>query len=109
MLHYLSAARSGSRRARLLGNTRLTFLPQRARYGRRGLTLLLLKAMRLSVVLAAFLLIAPLDRARAKVPDTATSNIVGEVKTLFRRFRNRGHFRLLVAQSRSDGVLAAER
>jgi hypothetical protein len=65
--------------------------------------------MRLSVALAAFLLIAPLHSALAQLADTGNFHIVWEVKNRFRLFRNEADFLRQVAASRGDGVLAAER
>src|SRR5579859_5430098 len=67
------------------------------------------QAMRLSVVLAAFLLMAPLDSALAQLAGTGNFHIVWEVKNRFRLFRNEADFLRQVAASRGDGVLAAER
>src|SRR5579872_22108 len=68
-----------------------------------------LQAMRLPVVLAAFLLVAPLDSALAQLADTGNFHIVWEVKNRFRLFRNESDFLRQEAASRGDGVLAAER
>ncbi len=65
--------------------------------------------MRLPVVLAAFLLVAPLDSALAQLADTGNFHIVWEVKNRFRLFRNESDFLRQEAASRGDGVLAAER
>src|SRR5579884_3986244 len=108
MLRRLSGRPSGSGQPRLLCNTCLTFPPQRLCYGRCGLTLLLLSPMRLTVVLAAFLLFAPLDSALAQLADTGNFHIVWEVKNRFRLFRNEADFLRQEAASRGDGVLAAE-
>lgn len=65
--------------------------------------------MRLTVVFAAFLLIAPLDSALAQLAGTGDFHIVWEVKNRFRLFRNEADFLRQEAASRGDGVLAAER
>jgi hypothetical protein len=65
--------------------------------------------MRLSVILALLLVVAPLDAAFAQLADTGNFHIVWEVKNRFRLFRKEADFLRLVAASRGDGVLAAER
>ncbi len=65
--------------------------------------------MRFSVVLAAFLIVAPLDGALAQLADTGNFRIEWEVKNRFRLFRNEADFQRQVTASRGDGVLAAER
>ncbi len=65
--------------------------------------------MRLSVVLAAFLVVAPINAALAQLADTGNFHIAWEVKNRFRLFRNDADFMGQVAASRGDGVLAAER
>jgi hypothetical protein len=65
--------------------------------------------MRFSVVLAAFLVIAPVDAALAQLADTGNFHIAWEVKNRFRLFRNDADFMGQVAASRGDGVLATER
>lgn len=74
-----------------------------------ALTLPSRKPMRFSVVLAAFLVIAPVDAALAQLADTGNFHIAWEVKNRFRLFRNDSDFMGQVAASRGDGVLAAER
>ncbi len=66
-------------------------------------------AMRFSVILAAFIVLAPLDAASAQLADTGNFRIVWEVKNRFRLFRNEADFKRQEAASRDDGILAAER
>ena len=65
--------------------------------------------MRLSVILAALIALAPLDAAFAQLPDTGNFHIVWEVKNRFRLFRKEADFLRQAAASRGDGILAAER
>lgn len=83
--------------------------------------------MRFSVILAAFIMLAPLDAASAQpatpaqsaapgqsaapaqLADTGNFHIVWEVKNRFRLFRKEADFRQQEAASRGDGILAAER
>ncbi|HUD85953.1 MAG TPA: hypothetical protein VMR17_05840 [Xanthobacteraceae bacterium] len=78
--------------------------------------------MRLSLILALFVWLAPLDAAFAQLPSPAAQpsapdaqlsgtgdfHIVWEVKNRFRLFRNEADFLRQVAASRGDGVLATE-
>jgi hypothetical protein len=65
--------------------------------------------MRLYILLAAVLVLAPLDAACAQLAGTGDFHIVWEVKNRFRLFRKEADFLHQVAASRGDGVLAAER
>ena len=65
--------------------------------------------MRLSIILAAFIAVAPLDAAFAQLADTGNFHIAWEVKNRFRLFRKEADFLHQVAASRGDGILAAER
>lgn len=65
--------------------------------------------MRLSIILAVFIVLAPLDTAFAQLADTGNFHISWEVKNRFRLFRKEADFLRQVAASRGDGVLAAER
>ena len=65
--------------------------------------------MRVSVIFALLLVLAPLDAAFAQLAGTGDFHIVWEVKNRFRLFRNEADFLRLAAASRGDGVLAAER
>jgi lysophospholipase L1-like esterase len=67
------------------------------------------------VILAAFIVLAPLDAASAQVPDTGPQladtgdfQIIWEVKNRFRLFRKDADFKRQEAASRGDGILAAE-
>ena len=65
--------------------------------------------MRVSIILALFIALVPLDAAFAQLAGTGNFHIVWEVKNRFRLFRNEADFLRQVAASRGDGVLAAER
>ena len=65
--------------------------------------------MRLILVLAILIVATPFDAALAQLADTGNFHIVWEVKNRFRLFRKEADFLHLVAASRGDGVLAAER
>ena len=65
--------------------------------------------MRVSIVFALLLILAPLDTAVAQLAGTGDYHIVWEVKNRFRLFRNEADFLRQVAASRGDGILAAER
>jgi len=65
--------------------------------------------MRLSIILAIIIALAPLDAAFAQLAGTAEFHIVWEAKNRFRLFRNEADFLRQVAASRGDGILAAER
>ena len=65
--------------------------------------------MRFSFILAAFIVLTPLDAAFAQLADTGNFHIVWEVQNRFRLFRNKADFQRQEAASRGDGVLAAER
>jgi lysophospholipase L1-like esterase len=60
-------------------------------------------------LLAAFIVSASLDPARAQLADTGNFHIVWEVKNRFRLFRKESDFLHQVAANRGDGVLAEER
>ena len=64
--------------------------------------------MRLSVILALLIALAPVDAAFAQLAGAGNFHIVWEVKNRFRLFRNETDFLRQVAASRGDGVLAAE-
>jgi len=64
--------------------------------------------MRVSIILALLLALAPFDAAFAQLAGTGDFHIVWEVKNRFRLFRNEADFLHQVAASRGDGVLAAE-
>ncbi len=67
--------------------------------------------MRLSLILAVLLVLAPLDAALAQLAQLAQTgnfHIVWEVKNRFRLFRNQADFLRQVAAARGDGILAAE-
>ena len=65
--------------------------------------------MRVSIILALLLTVAPLDAAFAQLAGTGDFHIVWEVKNRFRLFRNEADFLRQVAASRGDGILASER
>ena len=65
--------------------------------------------MRLCIILAALIALAPLDAAFAQLAGTGNFHIVWEVKNRFRLFRKEADFLRQVATSRGDGILAAER
>ncbi|MGB6539167.1 MAG: hypothetical protein WBF58_24765, partial [Xanthobacteraceae bacterium] len=65
--------------------------------------------MRLCIILAAVLVLAPFDVAFAQLADTGNFHIHWEVKNRFRLFRREADFLRQVAASRGDGVLAQER
>jgi hypothetical protein len=65
--------------------------------------------MRLHLVLIALIALLPIDTAVAQLADTGSFRIAWEVKNRFRLFRNEADFLRLVAASRGDGILAAER
>jgi hypothetical protein len=65
--------------------------------------------MRVSIILALLLALAPFDAAFAQLAGTGDFHIAWEVKNRFRLFRNEADFLRMVAASRDDGVLAAER
>jgi lysophospholipase L1-like esterase len=67
------------------------------------------KPMRLCIILAALLVLAPFDAALAQLADTGNFHIRWEVKNRFRLFRREADFLHQVAASRGDGVLAQER
>ncbi len=64
--------------------------------------------MRVSIILALLIVLAPLDTALAQLAGTGDFHIVWEVKNRFRLFRNEADFLRLAAASRGDGILAAE-
>src|SRR3974390_3410220 len=59
--------------------------------------------------LAALLALAPLDAAFAQLAGTGDFHIAWEVKSRCRLFRHEADFLRMVAATRGDGVLAAER
>jgi hypothetical protein len=65
--------------------------------------------MRISVVLAVILALAPLDAAHAQLAGAGNFHIAWEVKNRFRLFRNDADFLRQVAAARGDGILATER
>ena len=65
--------------------------------------------MRVSILLALFIALIPLDGTFAQLAGTGDFHIVWEAKNRFRLFRNETDFLQQVAASRGDGVLAAER
>jgi hypothetical protein len=65
--------------------------------------------MRISVVIAVLLALAPLDAAHAQLAGAGNFHIVWEVKNRFRLFRNDADFLRQVAAARGDGILATER
>lgn len=71
--------------------------------------------MRFAVILAAFIVLLPIDWASAQsadtgqLADTGNFHIVWEVKNRFRLFRKDADFKRQEAASRGDGILAAER
>jgi hypothetical protein len=65
--------------------------------------------MRISVVIAILLALAPLDAAHAQLAGAGNFHIVWEVKNRFRLFRNDADFLRQVAAARGDGILATER
>jgi hypothetical protein len=65
--------------------------------------------MRVSIILALLFALAPFDAAFAQLAGTGDFHIAWEVKNRFRLFRNEADFLRMVAASRGDGVLAAER
>src|SRR5580693_116328 len=64
--------------------------------------------MRLLILLAVLISLAPDDVAFAQLSGTGDYHIVWEVKNRFRLFRREADFLRQVAASRGDGVLAAE-
>src|SRR6266852_8332193 len=64
--------------------------------------------MRLAIILAALISLAPLDAAVAQPSGVGDFHIAWEVKNRFRLFRREADFLRQVAASRGDGVLAAE-
>src|SRR5580658_3090726 len=64
--------------------------------------------MRLLILLAVLISLAPDDVAFAQLSGTGNFHIVWEVKNRFRLFRREADFLRQVAASRGDGVLAAE-
>lgn len=64
--------------------------------------------MRFSIILAAFIVLAPLDTAFAQLADTGNFHIVWEVQNRFRLFRKDADFQRQEAATRGDGILAAE-
>ena len=64
--------------------------------------------MRVSIILALFIALTPLDAAFAQLAGTGNFHIVWEVKNRFRLFRNEADFTRQVAATRGDGVLATE-
>jgi hypothetical protein len=64
--------------------------------------------MRVSIILALFIALTPLDAAFAQLAGTGNFHIVWEVKNRFRLFRNEADFTRQAAASRGDGILAAE-
>ena len=65
--------------------------------------------IRLSVILAFLVAFCPLDPAFAQLAGLGDFHIAWEVKSRFRLFRHESDFLRMVAASRGDGVLAAER
>jgi len=65
--------------------------------------------MRLSVILAALIVLAPLDAAFAQPAGNSGLSIVWEVKNRFRLFRDEADFLRQVAVSRGGSILTAER
>lgn len=65
--------------------------------------------MRLCVILAVLISFAPVDAALAQLADTGDFHIAWEVKNRFRLFRKEADFLRMVAASRGDGILGAER
>jgi hypothetical protein len=65
--------------------------------------------IRLSIILSLLFALAPFDAAFAQLAGTGDFHIVWEVKNRFRLFRHEADFLRMVAASRGDGVLAAER
>jgi hypothetical protein len=64
--------------------------------------------MRVSLILALFFALMPLDAAFAQLAGTGNFHIVWEAKNRFRLFRNEADFVRQAAANRGDGVLAAE-
>ena len=64
--------------------------------------------MRVAIILALFLVVAPRDAALAQLAGIGNFHIVWEVKNRFRLFRNEADFLRLAAASRGDSVVAAE-
>ena len=65
--------------------------------------------IRPSVILAFLVALCPLDPAFAQLAGLGDFHIAWEVKSRFRLFRHESDFLRMVAASRGDGVLAAER
>ncbi len=65
--------------------------------------------MRAAIILAFLVALIPLDTAPAQLAGTGDFHIAWEAKNRFRLFRNEADFLRMVAASRGDGVLAAER
>jgi hypothetical protein len=65
--------------------------------------------MRVFLILAVLIVLAPLDSAFAQLAGTGDFHIAWEVKNRFRLFRNESDFLRQVAATRGDGVLAAEK
>jgi hypothetical protein len=66
-------------------------------------------SMRIFIIIAVLIALAPLDAAYAQLAGTGNFHIAWEVKNRFRLFRKESDFLRQVAASRGDGVLAAER
>jgi hypothetical protein len=65
--------------------------------------------MRLPLILALLVALAPLDAALAQPAGAGNFHISWEVKNRFRLFRKEADFLRQLAASRGDGILAAER
>src|SRR3984957_7100240 len=74
----------------------------------KGLPLSPPAIMRVSLILALFFALMPLDAAFAQLAGTGNFHIVWEAKNRFRLFRNEADFVRQAAANRGDGVLAAE-
>jgi hypothetical protein len=64
--------------------------------------------MRLAIILAVLISLAPFDAAFAQPSGAGDFHVIWEVKNRFRLFRREADFLRLAAASRGDGVLAAE-
>ena len=62
--------------------------------------------MRAAFILASFIALVPLDRARAQLAGTGDFHISWEVKNRFRLFRNEADFQRLVAANRGERMLS---
>jgi hypothetical protein len=104
----LTAAASSHFRRKLCGMETLALSSQPTWATRPGGSTLR-TPMRICLILAALLALAPRNAAFAQPAGIGTFHIVWEVKNRFRLLRNEADFLRQLAASRGDGILAAER